>query len=138
MHTSSTDSATSINLSLARQALMEEHLERVERSQEALERELQNYGAYNALQRSKVGRSFINCLLVNSYISSVLRHIATECAAQDFWHYTPSTANHFRAIELAQREITKMVSESVKHSKAVADSKRVRDKALAALTDQAV
>ncbi len=116
--------------------IMAEYLERVNQLEDGLVRELQSNGS-DALERSEGGRAFLHNLVSGCTISSVLRHVATECAAQDYWDYASSSVSHFRAVELAQREISRMVASALEHHKVVAELKRERDIALAATKEQA-
>lgn len=115
----------------SRAGIMAEYLERVKKLEEDLVVELQGNGS-DALERSEGGRAFLHNLVSGCAISSVLRHVATECAAQNYWDYASSSVSHFRAVELAQREISRMVACAVEHHKVVAELKRKRDIVLAA------
>ena len=115
--------------------IMAEYLERVKQLEDDLVREMQSNGS-DALERSEGGRAFIHNLVSGCTISPVLRHVATECAAQNYWNYASSSVSHFRAVELAQREISKMVACAIEHHKVVAELKRERDVALAAIRNQ--
>lgn len=116
--------------------IMAEYLERVKQLEDDLVREMQANGS-DALERSEGGRAFLHNLVSGCTISPVLRHVATECAAQDYWHYASSSTSHFRAVELAQREISRIVACAIEHHKVVAKLKRERDVALAATKEQA-
>ena len=120
----------------SRAGIMAEYLERVKQLEDDLEREMQANGS-DALERSEGGRAFLHNLVSGCTISPVLRHVATECAAQDYWHYASSSTSHFRAVELAQREISRIVACAIEHHKVVAKLKRERDVALAATKEQA-
>lgn len=73
-----------------------------------LVRRLEDYGSYHGLIRHPMGSYFIDGLISGNHISNALLHMAVECAAQDFWSYTPFSESHFRAVGMAQTDISAM------------------------------
>lgn len=117
-------------LSSLRLVITNAHLDRVKELKDNLEEEFENYAAFTALGRTDMGLLFLNNLINEGRISPAFLHMAVELAAQDFWDYKPFTESHFKAVDMAQRDISEMIKIALKYQDDVKESKDIQDEAL--------